>query len=66
MKTVYIVFKKSKVTRSGIEFVGIFWDRERAENWIKSQPIERQKSHGYMIEWCDEPLEGEIEEVYDI
>ena len=66
MKTVYIVFKISKTARGGYDFVGVFWDRKRAEDWIQSQPIERQKSHGYMIEWYDEPKAGETEEVYDV
>lgn len=62
---VSVVFKVSKATRSGNEFVGLFFDRKRAEDWIKSQPIAKQRDRLYFVEDYEQPLLGETEEVFD-
>ena len=62
---VSIVFKDSRFTRSGKEFVGVFFDRKRAEDWIKSQPVDKQRNRLYIIADYEQPLPGETEEVFD-
>jgi hypothetical protein len=62
---VSVVFKVSKVTRSGNEFVGVFFDRKRAEDWIQSQPVDKQRDRLYFVEDYEQPLPGETEEVFD-
>jgi hypothetical protein len=62
---VYVIFKVSKVTRSGNEFVGVFFDRNRAEDWIKYQPIAKQQDCRYFVVQYEQPVSGVTEEVFD-
>ena len=60
---VYIVFREdSKLSNSnsGNEFIGVFFDRAQAEEWIKwtSKPSQ------YFIESYEQPEEGMAHEVF--
>jgi hypothetical protein len=59
---VHIVFKEpSGFDYSGPEFVGVFFDRKSAEDWIAG----RQKPNRYYIETYEQPAEGMAHEVFN-
>ena len=58
---VHIVFRNSsRFECSGSEFVGVFFDRKSAQDWI----AERDKPHRYFIETYEQPAAGMAHEVF--
>ena len=58
--TVYIVFKEVPSNTSGNEFVGVFFDRKSAEEWI----WQRKDSKRFFIESYEQPAAGVAHEVF--
>ena len=58
--TVYIVFKDVPSNTSGNEFVGVFFDRKSAEEWI----WQRKDSKSFFIETYEQPATGVHHEVF--
>ena len=58
---VHIVFRNfSGFDYSGPEFVGVFFDRKSAQDWIAG----RDKPHRYFIETYEQPEAGMAHEVF--
>lgn len=59
---VHIVFKESPSPEhnSGNEFIGVFFDRKSAVDWIK----ERKHPYRYFIETYEQPEAGMAHEVF--
>lgn len=58
---VHIVFRESReYSRSGNEFIGVFFDRKSAEVFI----AERPNPSGFFIETYDKPEAGKKHEVF--
>ena len=60
MTKVHIVFKNVPSNASGNEFVGVFFDRKSAEDWI----AECKHPHKYFIETYEQPEAGIAHEVF--
>jgi hypothetical protein len=58
---VYIVFKNVSTNSTGNEFVGVFFDRKSAEEWI----AECYSPFKYFIETYEQPAEGMAHEVFN-
>ena len=58
---VHIVFKEaSGVSYSGNEFIGVFFDRQSAQEWIKTTT----RPEKYFIETYEQPEQGIAHEVF--
>ena len=58
---VHIVFKEAKEAYSGQEFVGVFFDRKSAEEWIAARG---GSARFFFIETYEQPAEGMAHEVF--
>lgn len=58
---VHIVFKEAKEAYSGQEFIGVFFDRKSAEEWIAARG---GSARFFFIETYEQPAEGMAHEVF--